>query len=162
MNCCSQGNVTLWILIALLILGSKDGIFCSNIFNGCGLPVIIALLYCLYKNGTLAGILTFDIVKDGVSGEIYIDTPLFVPTVCHYTRGRSVADNDSGSRNYTIYPLADYTQEIAKDHSLVRAEKKDGTTLMGGGFSRDTLLQTVRANIPEEFLPDLNDQITEE
>lgn len=111
---------------------------------------------------TLAGILTFDIVKDGVSGEIYIDTPLFVPTVCHYTRGRSVADNDSGSRNYTIYPLADYTQEIAKDHSLVRAEKKDGTTLMGGGFSRDTLLQTVRANIPEEFLPDLNDQITEE
>ena len=111
---------------------------------------------------TLAGILTFDIVKDGVSGEIYIDTPLFVPTVCHYTRGRSVADNDSGSRNYTIYPLADYTQEIAKEHSLVRAEKKDGTTLMGGGFSRDTLLQTVRANIPEEFLPDLNDQITEE
>ncbi len=59
MTCCNQGNnVTLWILIALLILGSKDGIFCSNVFSGCGLPIIIALLFCLYKNGTLAGILT--------------------------------------------------------------------------------------------------------
>ena len=58
MNCCSQGNVTLWILIALLVLGSKDGIFCSNIFNGCGLPIIVALLFCLYKNGTLSAILT--------------------------------------------------------------------------------------------------------
>lgn len=106
---------------------------------------------------TLAGILTFDIVKNGESGEIYIDTPLFIPTVAHYTRGRSVADNDSGSRNFTIYPLADYTQEIAKEHSLVRAEKKDGTTLIGGGFSRETLLKTVRENIPQEFLPDLKD-----
>jgi hypothetical protein len=59
MNCCTHGNnLTLWILIALLILGSKDGVFCSNVFNGCGLPVIAALLFCLYKNGTLAGILT--------------------------------------------------------------------------------------------------------
>ena len=48
MNCCSQGNITLWILIALLVLGSKDGIFCSNIFSGCGLPIIVALLFCSY------------------------------------------------------------------------------------------------------------------
>lgn len=59
MNCCTQGNnVTLWILIALLVLGSKDGIFCSNIFSGCGLPILLALLFCLYKNGTLSAILT--------------------------------------------------------------------------------------------------------
>ena len=58
MTCCNQGNLTPWILIALLVLGSKDGIFCSNIFSGCGLPIIIALLFCLYKNGTLAAILT--------------------------------------------------------------------------------------------------------
>ncbi len=59
MNCCGQGNnVTLWILIALLVLGSKDGIFCSNLFNGCGLPIVAALLYCLYKNGTLSAMLT--------------------------------------------------------------------------------------------------------
>ena len=58
MNCCLSGNVTLWILIALLVLGSKDGMFCSNVFSGCGLPIIVALLYCLYKNGTLAAALT--------------------------------------------------------------------------------------------------------
>ena len=58
MNCCFQGNTTLWILIALLILGSKDGIFCEGIFSGCGLPIVVALLYCLYKNGTLSSILT--------------------------------------------------------------------------------------------------------
>ena len=59
MNCClTGGNTTLWILIALLVLGSKNGVFCSNVFNGCGLPILIALLYCLYKNGTLASLLT--------------------------------------------------------------------------------------------------------
>ena len=58
MTCCNQGNVTLWILIALLVLGSKNGVFCSNTLCGCGLPVIIALLFCLYKNGTLASLLT--------------------------------------------------------------------------------------------------------
>ncbi len=107
---------------------------------------------------TLAGMLSFNIIRDGESGEVYIDSPLFIPTVAHYTRGRSVADNDSGSRNFTVYPLADYTQDIAKEHSLVRAELKDGTTLVGGGFSRDTLLTTVRKYIPEEFLPDLGDK----
>lgn len=58
MNCCFSGNVTLWILIALIVLGSKDGIFCSNVFSGCGLPILLALLYCLYKNGTLSALLT--------------------------------------------------------------------------------------------------------
>ncbi len=58
MTCFTQGNTTLWILIALLVLGSKDGIFCSNTLSGCTLPIIIALLYCLYKNGTLSQILT--------------------------------------------------------------------------------------------------------
>jgi hypothetical protein len=58
MNCCSQGNTTLWILIALLVLGTKDGAFCSGIFTGCGLPIVAALLFCLYKNGTLSALLT--------------------------------------------------------------------------------------------------------
>ena len=58
MTCFSQGNTTLWILVALLVLGSKDGCFCSNVLSGCTLPIIIALLYCLYKNGTLCAILT--------------------------------------------------------------------------------------------------------
>ncbi|MBQ9728223.1 MAG: hypothetical protein IJV85_01365 [Clostridia bacterium] len=58
MNCCSQGNVTLWILIALLVCGSKDGSLGCGVFSGCGLPIIAALLFCLYRNGTLSAILT--------------------------------------------------------------------------------------------------------
>ncbi len=58
MTCFSQCNTTLWILIALLVLGSNNGVCNSNVLCGCGLPIIIALLYCLYKNGTLSAILT--------------------------------------------------------------------------------------------------------
>ena len=59
MNCCMQNNSTLWILIALVVLCSKDnGGISSGILCGCGLPIIVALLYCLYKNGTLSAILT--------------------------------------------------------------------------------------------------------
>ncbi|MGN1061918.1 MAG: hypothetical protein ACI4RO_02205 [Candidatus Scatosoma sp.] len=58
MNCCNQGNnATLWILIALFVLGG-DGCFGGGTFCGCTLPVIVALLYCLYKNGTLSAWLT--------------------------------------------------------------------------------------------------------
>ncbi len=106
---------------------------------------------------TLAGLLSLDIVKDGETGDISFENVLFIPTVAHYERGRSVADNDSGSRGFTIYPLADYTEEMASKHSLVRAERLEGkTTLIGGGFSRETLIKTVTEYIPEEFLPDLN------
>ena len=52
MNSCLQGNSCLWILIALLILGTY-----SSVFTGCGLPILIALVYCMWKNGTLRTIL---------------------------------------------------------------------------------------------------------
>ena len=54
MNCFLQGNSCLWILIILLILGSCSNVFSSSVFTGCGMPIAIALFYCLYKNGTLA------------------------------------------------------------------------------------------------------------
>lgn len=56
MNCCLQGNSCLWILIILLILGSSGNVFNSSVLSGCGLPILIALGYCAYKNGTLATI----------------------------------------------------------------------------------------------------------
>lgn len=104
----------------------------------------------------LAGMLALDIRKDGETGEITIESPMFIPTVAHYIRGRSVADDDTGSREYTIYPLTEYTQELAEAHSLCRAERIDGkTTLVGGAFSRETLIATVKEYIDEEFLPEL-------
>ena len=59
MNCCNQGNnATLWILIALFVLGSKDRFLNGGTLCACTLPVVAALLYCLYKNGSLAEWLT--------------------------------------------------------------------------------------------------------
>lgn len=56
MNSCMTGNGCLWILIALLVLGSCGNIFSSSIFTGCGWPILCALAYCLGKNGTLASL----------------------------------------------------------------------------------------------------------
>ncbi len=57
MNSCLQGNSCLWILIILLILGTCGNVFNSSVFTGCGLPILIALLYCMWRNGTLRTIL---------------------------------------------------------------------------------------------------------
>ena len=48
-------NSYLWILIILLILGTGSGLFSSSIFTGCGWPILVALVYCMIKNGTLFG-----------------------------------------------------------------------------------------------------------
>ena len=57
MNCFDMlgGNSCLWILILLLVLGCcNQG--AEGIFSGCSLPILIALVYCLCKNGTIGGI----------------------------------------------------------------------------------------------------------
>ncbi len=56
MNSCLQGNGILWILIILLILGTSGNVFNSSVFSGCGWPILLALGYCLYRNGTLSTI----------------------------------------------------------------------------------------------------------
>lgn len=56
MNCCTTGNSYLWILIILFLLGTNSGAFSSSAFTGAGWPMLIAALYVLSKNGTLASI----------------------------------------------------------------------------------------------------------
>ena len=56
MNCCTTGNSYLWILIILFLLGTNSGAFTSSAFTGAGWPMLIAALYVLSKNGTLASI----------------------------------------------------------------------------------------------------------
>lgn len=56
MNCCLSGNSLLWILIVLLILSNGTGLLNSSVLTGCGLPIAVALAYCMYKNGTLRSI----------------------------------------------------------------------------------------------------------
>ncbi len=53
---CLQGNSCLWILIILLILGTCGNVFSSNLFTGCGWPVLVALAYCFGKNGSLTSL----------------------------------------------------------------------------------------------------------
>ncbi len=52
-----SNNGVLWILIILLLLGGTD-ILSSKAFTGCGWPLVIALGYCMLKNGTLSNILS--------------------------------------------------------------------------------------------------------
>ncbi len=56
MNSFLQGN-GLWILIILLLLGSNGNVFNSSVFTGCAVPFLIALGYCMLKNGSLCSIL---------------------------------------------------------------------------------------------------------
>ena len=102
----------------------------------------------------LAGMLSLDIVKSAETGEISMQNVYFIPTVTHYTAGARRGNKDTGYTDFMIYYLADYTQELAGKHGVVRYEAGHGNTLVGGGFSLDTLMQTLHKYIPDEFLPE--------
>ncbi len=102
----------------------------------------------------LAGMLSLDIVKDAETGEISIESPLFVPTVTHYVKKNSIASNDTGYRDFKICYLSDYTEEQAKAHGVCVYELGKGPTLVNGKFSKQTLLDTLYKYIPMEFLPE--------
>ncbi len=55
MNGCLNSNSCLWILIIALLLGSNGtNLLNSRALQGCGWPILIALAYCMCKNGTLS------------------------------------------------------------------------------------------------------------
>jgi len=56
MNIFSGSNAVLWILIALVVLG--NGGCNNNALSGCTLPILLALGYCLYRNGSLSNLFT--------------------------------------------------------------------------------------------------------
>lgn len=100
----------------------------------------------------LGGMLDLDIVKDGKTGETYVKNVLLTPVVTHYTGKSGLNGSDTGHRNYKIYILDDYTEELAKKHQVVNREKDHAATLVGGKFCKANLLKTVLKYIPEEFL----------
>ncbi|MBP5242263.1 MAG: hypothetical protein J6Z36_01055 [Clostridia bacterium] len=53
MNDNSCSNNFLWLLLAALAL-SGGNFRWNNVLQGCGLPFLIALLYCTGRNGSLA------------------------------------------------------------------------------------------------------------
>lgn len=108
------------------------------------------------QNGlnVLEGMLSFNVRRNGETGKITIEEPLFTPLVLHYTKERSVDGKDTGYRNFKLYDLKDYTAELAAAHGVVWYEKNRGTsTLYGGAFSVEALHTTLKRIIPAEFLP---------
>ncbi len=100
----------------------------------------------LNSKNLVGGTVTFDIVKDPATGAITIDSPVFDPTVCHYTADLNVLDSlDYYKReNLLIYRLADYTDALAASHGSQN----------WGAFNLSTLTGYVTSTIDAKFLPD--------
>ena len=65
--------------------------------------------------GMLGGAASFDVRKNGETGEITLENVKWYPTVTHYNMGGNF---NKGTRNYKVYLLKDYTNEMAKNHGL--------------------------------------------
>lgn len=81
----------------------------------------------------IGGMLRYSLVKDGASGKVSVEEVSFVPTVTHYV---------SGSHDVQIYPLSEYTDELAK---------KQAPRLKQPDFSLSYIQNFVKKVIPEEF-----------
>ena len=62
----------------------------------------------------LGGCASFDIRKDGDTGEITVENVKWYPVVNHISNG----DYTAGTRDYRVYLLKDYTDELASQHRL--------------------------------------------
>jgi len=103
----------------------------------------------------LEGMLSFDIRKDGETGEITVENPVITPLVLHYEKESSVNYKlDTGYRKFKLYELKDYTDELLAKHGVVVYEKNHSSTLYGGSFSIENMYTTVQTIIPAEFLPE--------
>ena len=83
----------------------------------------------------LGGLVDFDVRKNAATGEISVENVAYVPLVTHYGRGMS---------NVRIYPLKDYTEELADSHGV-----KSKTY---AAVSKQYLEKVVTDNIEEEYL----------
>ena len=102
--------------------------------------------FCVYSLGNfvsamngpcnmLGGLVDLDIRKNNNPGEISIENICYVPLVTHYNRGM---------KNVRIYPLSEYTEELASAHGC-KAKTYSG-------FSLKYLNKVVTDNIEEEYL----------
>ncbi len=103
----------------------------------------------------LEGMLSFDIRKNGETGEITIENPVLTPLVLHYEQSSKDGYKDTGYRRFKLYELKDYTDELLQKHGVIGYERNYNTsTLYGGKFSIENMYQTLRTVIPAEFLPE--------
>ena len=67
-------------------------------------------------NNVLGGMIRFDFVKDAKSSEISIQNVKWEPLITHYTG--DAADIMNTRKNFTVYKLSDYSEELAEQHGL--------------------------------------------
>ena len=100
----------------------------------------------------LGALLEFDIVKNGVSGEISIENVAMIPTVSQYSR------RDNGAfRDFEIILFEDYTEELAAAHGC--HAKDDTIAKRGMKFSHEALAKKISRTFDEEFIK--NDEAEE-
>lgn len=98
------------------------------------------IAHSLEDFNTLGGMITFDFVVGEEGNEI--ENVIFKPTVIHYTAKRMDVENTR--RDFKIYPLEQYTDELAAQHGL--------NGYNGIVISPENYRQMVNETIPEEFL----------
>ena len=104
----------------------------------------------------LGSLLSLDIVCEP-GQKPYIDNVQIIPTVCHYVKKYSVNPKmDTGFRDFKIYLLEDYTDELAAAHGVHMNKGKISSfdNELDGNFSLATLYAKVKRLIPAEFLPE--------
>lgn len=87
-----------------------------------------------YNEYMVGGILTFDIVMDDL-GEIKIENPILIPTMCHYSMTRD---------SLKLYTLENYTEELLMAHG----------SQLKRSFTMKTLLDRLKSTVSSEFLPE--------
>lgn len=64
----------------------------------------------------VSGMIQFDFVKDIDSNDVSIENVEWIPLVTHYTGDSS--DILNSRKDFTVYKLSDYTEELASQHGL--------------------------------------------
>lgn len=109
----------------------------------------------------LEGMLSFDARKH--DGTITIENALLTPLINHYTKEKVVDSKlDTGYRNFKLYYLTDYTEDLAAQHGVHYYEKRKSSATLynsetgksGANFSIANMIYTVKKVIPAEFLPE--------
>ncbi|MFU0833289.1 MAG: CapA family protein [Oscillospiraceae bacterium] len=111
-----------------LLTRSSDGAKC---------PVIYALGNFisgqLYGRNMISGLLTVTMTKDFETGKTTFSGMKFDPIVTHY---------EAGFNNLSIYPLSEYSQELASKHGVRKRTPE---------FSMEYIQNVIDKNIPKEY-----------
>lgn len=67
-------------------------------------------------NNVLSGMIRFDFVQDAKSKKITIQNVKWDPLITHYTGDAN--DIMNSRKDFAVYKLSDYTEELAKEHGL--------------------------------------------